>query len=72
MDSRQCNSNHEIMIGNRKMMENNNITVTENANEKLFTLEKEGRTAVLVAIDNSLSNNCHIRYNKRKRQRGDK
>ena len=48
-------SNHEIMIGNRKMMENNNITVTENTNEKLFTLEKEGRTAVLVAIDNSLS-----------------
>ena len=48
-------SNHEIMIGNRKMMENNNIPVTENTNEKLFTLEKEGRTAVLVAIDNSLS-----------------
>ena len=48
-------SNHEILIGNRKMMENNNITVTENTNEKLFTLEKEGRTAVLVAIDNSLS-----------------
>ncbi len=48
-------SNHEIMIGNRKMMENNNIPVTENTNEKLFTLEKEGRTAVLVTIDNSLS-----------------
>ena len=48
-------SNHEIMIGNRKMMENNSIPVTENTNEKLFTLEKEGRTAVLVAIDNSLS-----------------
>jgi P-type Cu+ transporter len=48
-------SNHEIMIGNRKMMENNNMPVTENTNEKLFTLEKEGRTAVLVAIDNSPS-----------------
>jgi Cu+-exporting ATPase len=50
-----ASSNHEIMIGNRKMMENNSIPVTENANEKLFTLEKEGKTAVLVAIDNSLS-----------------
>jgi P-type Cu+ transporter len=48
-------SNHEIMIGNRKMMENNNMPVTENTNEKLFTLEKEGRTAVLVTIDNSPS-----------------
>ena len=64
-------SNHEIMIGNRKMMENNNIPVTENTNEKLFTFEKEGKTAVLVAIDNnSIRNNRHIRYNKRKRQRG--
>ena len=50
-----ASSNHEIMIGNRKMMENNSIPVTENAKEKLFTLEKEGKTAVLVAIDNSLS-----------------
>ena len=50
-----ASSNHEIMIGNRNMMENNSIPVTENANEKLFTLEKEGKTAVLVAIDNSLS-----------------
>jgi Cu+-exporting ATPase len=48
-------SNHEIMIGNRKMMENNSIPVTENTNEKLFALEKEGKTAVLIAIDNSLS-----------------
>ncbi len=48
-------SNQEVMIGNRKMMENNSIPVTENANEKLFALEKEGKTAVLVAIDNSLS-----------------
>ena len=48
-------SNQEVMIGNRKMMENNSIPVTENTNEKLFALEKEGKTAVLIAIDNSLS-----------------
>ena len=55
MGSRQCIQTMKLMIGNRKMMENNNIPVTENTNEKLFTLEKEGRTAVLVTIDNSLS-----------------
>ena len=47
-------SNHEIMIGNRKMMVDNNIPITENM-KKLSQLEKEGKTAVLVAIDNHLS-----------------
>ena len=48
-------SDHEVIIGNRRMMEDNSIPVTENINEKLFTLEKEGKTAVLIAIDSSLS-----------------
>ncbi len=52
---RAAHSNHEIMIGNRMMMENNNIPVAGNTNEKLFSLEREGKTAVLIAIDNSLS-----------------
>jgi len=48
-------SNHTIMIGNRKMMEDNKIAVTESIDVKLAILEKEGKTAVLVAIDNTLS-----------------
>ena len=48
-------SNHSIMIGNRKMMEDNQITITENIETKLAIFEKDGKTAVLVAIDNTLS-----------------
>jgi Cu+-exporting ATPase len=50
-------SNHTITIGNRKMMEDNSskIAVTESIDAKLSVFEKEGKTAVLVAIDNTLS-----------------
>ncbi|MGZ5499781.1 MAG: heavy metal translocating P-type ATPase [Nitrososphaeraceae archaeon] len=48
-------SNHTIMIGNRKMMEDSQIAVTESVDAKLAVFEKEGKTAVLVAIDNTLS-----------------
>jgi P-type Cu+ transporter len=48
-------SNHTIMIGNRKIMEDNQIAVTERVDTKLSEFEKEGKTAVLVAIDNNLS-----------------
>ena len=48
-------SNHTIMIGNRKMMEDNKIAVTESMDTKLSVFEKEGKTAVLVSIDNTLS-----------------
>jgi P-type Cu+ transporter len=48
-------SNHIIMIGNRKMMEDNQIAVTESMDTKLSVFEKEGKTAVLVSIDNTLS-----------------
>ena len=48
-------SNHIIMIGNRKMMEDSQVAVTESVDAKLAIFEKEGKTAVLVAIDNTLS-----------------
>ena len=48
-------SNHTILIGNRKMMEDNQVAVTESVDAKLSVFEKEGKTAVLVAIDNTLS-----------------
>jgi P-type Cu+ transporter len=47
-------SNHTIMIGNRKMTEDNQIVVTESVDAKLSEFEKESKTAVLVAIDNTL------------------
>ncbi|HZA62422.1 MAG TPA: heavy metal translocating P-type ATPase, partial [Nitrososphaeraceae archaeon] len=48
-------SNHKILIGNRKMMEDSQVAVTESVDAKLSVFEKEGKTAVLVAIDNTLS-----------------
>jgi Cu+-exporting ATPase len=48
-------SNHTIIIGNRKMVEDNKIPVTESIDEKLFVFEQEGKTAILVVIDNIFS-----------------
>ena len=46
---------HMILIGNRKLMDDNNILVTEATDLKLKELENQGKTAVLVAIDNKLA-----------------
>lgn len=46
---------HSILIGNRKLMGDNKIPVLESVESDLTKLEKEGKTAVLVAIDNKLS-----------------
>ncbi|MGB7959441.1 MAG: heavy metal translocating P-type ATPase [Nitrososphaeraceae archaeon] len=48
-------SDHTILIGNRKLMNDNNIHVTATADSKLKDLENQGKTAVLVAIDNKLA-----------------
>jgi Cu+-exporting ATPase len=48
-------STHTIMIGNRKMMEDKQVAITESVDAKLSGFEKEGKTAVLVTIDNTLS-----------------
>jgi P-type Cu+ transporter len=48
-------SNHKIMIGNRNMMEKDSIQVSEDVNKKLVKFEHDGKTAVLVSIDTSLS-----------------
>ncbi len=39
-------SNHTIIIGNRKMMEDNQISITESTDNKLSVFEKEGKTVV--------------------------
>jgi Cu+-exporting ATPase len=46
---------HTILIGNRKMMADNQIPVTENVNSTMSRLETDGKTAVLVAIDGKLA-----------------
>ena len=48
-------ADHTILIGNRKLMDDNNIHVTATADSKLKDLENQGKTAVLVVIDNKLA-----------------
>ena len=48
-------SGHTILVGNRKLMDDNKIPVTEKVDSSLEQLEKEGKTATLVSIDNKLS-----------------
>ncbi len=48
-------SNQNIMIGNRKMMRDNKISIDDTIEVKLSQLEQEGKTAVLVSINNRLS-----------------
>ena len=46
---------HTILIGNRKLMHENEIKVDASINSILSRLEQEGKTATLVSIDNGLS-----------------
>ncbi len=48
-------SNHTIIIGKRTIVEDNKIPITESIDEKLSVFEREGKTAILVVIDNILS-----------------
>jgi len=46
---------HTILIGNRKLMDDNKIPITESVESTLHHLELEGKTATVVSIDNKLS-----------------
>jgi Cu+-exporting ATPase len=48
-------ADHVVLIGNRKLMDDNHIPVTESIDNTLKQLEVLGKTATLVAIDNKLS-----------------
>jgi Cu+-exporting ATPase len=48
-------ADHTVLIGNRKLMDDSHIPVTETIDSKLKDLEIQGKTAVLVAIDNKLA-----------------
>jgi P-type Cu+ transporter len=46
---------HMVLIGNRKLMEDNNISVIETVDSTLNKFETQGKTAILAAIDNKLA-----------------
>ena len=46
---------HTIIIGNRELMEDSDMPITESIDFKLKELESKGKTAVIVAIDNKIS-----------------
>jgi Cu+-exporting ATPase len=48
-------ADHRILIGNRKLMQDNNIPVTESIDTTLNEFEIQGKTATIVAIDKKLS-----------------
>jgi Cu+-exporting ATPase len=48
-------ADHTILIGNRKLMHDNNIPVSEEIDTILSALETRGKTATLIAIDNKLA-----------------
>jgi Cu+-exporting ATPase len=48
-------SNHQITIGNRKIMEKIMVPVDEKVNNYLSSFENDGKTAVLISIDNQLA-----------------
>lgn len=45
----------EVSIGNRALFKDKNITISPDITEKLSQLENEGKTAVLVSVNNSLA-----------------
>ena len=48
-------ADHTILIGNRKLMLDNNIPVNNKTNTTLSEVETQGKTATLVAIDNKIA-----------------
>jgi Cu+-exporting ATPase len=48
-------ADHMILIGNRKLILDDNIPVTDEINTTLSELEIQGKTAILIAIDNKLA-----------------
>jgi len=46
--------NKFVLIGNRSLMKKNRVTYSKDFESKIGKLEKEGKTAVLIAIDNNI------------------
>ena len=50
----------EVIIGNRALFKDKNIAISEEIEEKISKFENEGKTAILIATDNSLSGTIAI------------
>ena len=48
-------ADHTLLIGNRKLMNETHILVTETAELRLKELEMQGKTAVLIAVNNKIA-----------------
>src|ERR687896_1969003 len=48
-------ADHTVLIGNRKLMEDSNISGIETVDSTLNKFEAQGKTAILAAIDNKLA-----------------
>lgn len=46
---------YNIMIGNRKMMQDSGISITSNIDSNLSKFEQDGKTAIIIAINNTAS-----------------
>lgn len=46
---------YKIMIGNRKMMEDNSLTIPNNIDKEISKFEHDGKTAIIIAVNNTLS-----------------
>jgi P-type Cu+ transporter len=46
---------HTIVIGNRRLMQDNKIALAENVDNTINQLEKAGKTSILISIDKKLS-----------------
>jgi len=44
----------EVLIGNRKLLQEKEISYSQEIKEKIFSLENEGKTVILVALENKL------------------
>jgi Cu+-exporting ATPase len=52
---RAIHGGHTILVGTRKLMEEANMPVPENVDSSLKEFENQGKTAVLISIDGTLS-----------------
>ena len=46
---------HQILIGNRKFITNNGITIDEKMEKKIQEFEEGGKTTIIICIDKKLS-----------------
>jgi Cu+-exporting ATPase len=47
--------NHAILLGNRRLMQENKISINESIESSLTSLEHEGKTAMLLAVDEKIA-----------------